>query len=296
MSLIEWFEDRRRLKKPIKYTNNPLKDRSKGLWTQCESCGEMLYVRHLLANYNVCTACGAHLRMKSTDRINFLVDTDTWEPLFENLTARDPINFTDQRAYSEKYAATVAATGLNDAVQTGLGKIYDTPVALGVMDFRFIGGSMGSVVGEKITRLIETAIKKDLPLIILCASGGARMQEGIFSLMQMAKISAALQHYKNATNKLYIPILTNPTTGGVTASFAMLGDIIIAEPKALIAFAGRRVIEQTIQEELPENFQTAEYLMERGFIDLIIPRLLLKPALGEIMAVYNQNEQSTTEN
>ena len=161
------------------------------------------------------------------------------------------------------------------------------------MDFQFIGGSMGSVVGERITRLIEIASKKDLPLIILCASGGARMQEGIFSLMQMAKISAALQQYKSITNKLYIPILTNPTTGGVTASFAMLGDIIIAEPKALIAFAGRRVIEQTIQEELPENFQTAEYLMERGFIDLIIPRLLLKPALGEIMVVYYQNQQTS---
>jgi acetyl-CoA carboxylase carboxyl transferase subunit beta len=177
-------------------------------------------------------------------------------------------------------------TGLQDAVQTGLGTIGNIPVAIGIMDFRFMGGSMGSVVGEKLTRLIETATKNEIPAIILCASGGARMQEGLLSLMQMAKVSSALHRHAEA-HLLYLPILTSPTTGGVTASFAMLGDLIIAEPKALIAFAGRRVIEQTIKEDLPDNFQTSEYLFEHGFIDLIISRTQLQSKLKQILLLHH---------
>ena len=177
-------------------------------------------------------------------------------------------------------------TGLQDAIQTGTGLLDGIPIALGVMDFHFMGGSMGSVVGEKITRLIEYATQEGYTLVLVCASGGARMQEGIYSLMQMAKISSALQVYQSCANLLYISVITSPTTGGVTASFAMLGDLVFAEPKALIGFAGRRVIEQTLQEELPDDFQTAEYLLHHGLLDLIVPRCFLKAALSEIIYLY----------
>jgi acetyl-CoA carboxylase carboxyl transferase subunit beta len=262
---------------------NHMEDSNKALWIRCEDCGVILYIKHLKKQHHVCMECGSNLRMNSTDRIENLIDPGTWRPLYETISPCDPLTFTDKKSYVERLNEAQTRTGFQDAIQTGTGLINDIPVALGVMAFDFMGGSMGSVVGEKITRLIEYATKKGLTVILICASGGARMQEGILSLMQMAKISAALHTHQSCANLLYISILTSPTTGGVTASFAMLGDLIIAEPNAVIGFAGRRVIEQTLKEKLPDNFQTAEYLLHHGLLDLIIPRIFLKSALSEVM-------------
>jgi acetyl-CoA carboxylase carboxyl transferase subunit beta len=289
MSILAWIEDRRKqkVKSPLtSTTSNNSTDSSQGLWTRCDSCGIILYIKHLKENQRVCFGCGYHLQMNSTERIENLMDSKTWRPLYETLSPCDPLEFKDQKAYPERLKEAQERTGLQDAVQTGTGLIDGIPVAVGIMDFHFMGGSMGSVVGEKITRLIEYATKKGLTVILICASGGARMQEGILSLMQMAKISAALHVHQSCANLLYISVLTSPTTGGVTASFAMLGDLIFAEPKALIGFAGRRVIEQTLQEQLPDNFQTAEYLLHHGLIDLIITRSFLKQALSETLTFY----------
>ena len=287
MSILAWIEDQRKLKllNAPKY-NHPASDGSKGLWTRCDHCGVILYIKHLKENQRVCFGCGYHLQMDSQERIDHLIDESTWRPLDETLSPCDPLEFRDQKPYTERLKDAQEKTGLQDAVQTGTGMLDGIPIALGVMDFHFMGGSMGSVVGEKITRLIEYAAQEGLTLILVCASGGARMQEGIFSLMQMAKISSALQIYQSCANLLYISVLTSPTTGGVTASFAMLGDLIFAEPKALIGFAGRRVIEQTLQEDLPDDFQTSEYLLHHGLLDLIVPRCFLKQALSETITLY----------
>ena len=257
----------------------------RGLWIKCDSCGLLMYNKYLFNNLNVCPQCDNHFPLFSYDRIIQLLDRNTWKSLNFSLRATDPLNFEDIKTYQQRLKEMRDKTGLYDAVQTGIGKIKNIPVALGVMDFRFMGGSMGSVVGEKLTRLIEQATSNQLPIIIICASGGARMQEGVLSLMQMAKISSAL-HKHRENNLLYIPVLTSPTTGGVTASFAMLGDLIIAEPCAIIAFAGRRVIEQTIREDLPQNFHTAEYLFEHGFLDFIISRTQLKEKLSQILLFH----------
>ncbi len=287
MSILAWIEDQRKLKllNAPKY-NHPTSDGSQGLWTRCDHCGVILYIKHLKENQRVCFGCGYHLQMNSHERIEHLIDINTWRPLDETLSPCDPLEFKDQKAYTERLKEAQERTGLQDAIQTGTGMLDGIPIALGVMDFNFMGGSMGSVVGEKITRLIEYATQEGLTLILVCASGGARMQEGILSLMQMAKISAALQVYQSCANLLYISVLTSPTTGGVTASFAMLGDLIFAEPKALIGFAGRRVIEQTLQEQLPDDFQTSEYLLHHGLLDLIVPRSFLKQALSETITLY----------
>lgn len=287
MSMLAWMEDRRKQKalNAPKY-NHPASDGSQGLWTRCDSCGIILYIKHLKENQRVCFGCGYHLQMHSLERIDNLIDAGTWRPLDETVSPCDPLEFKDQKYYTDRLQEAQERTGLQDAVQTGTGFLDGIPIALGVMDFSFMGGSMGSVVGEKITRLIEYATQEGLTLVLVCASGGARMQEGILSLMQMAKISAALQVYQSSANLLYISVLTSPTTGGVTASFAMLGDLIFAEPKALIGFAGRRVIEQTLQEQLPDDFQTAEYLLHHGLVDLIVPRSFLKQALSETMTLY----------
>ncbi len=287
VSILAWIEDQRKLKllNAPKY-NHPASDGSKGLWTRCDHCGVILYIKHLKENRQVCFGCGYHLQMNSQERIEHLIDAGTWRPLDETLSPCDPLEFQDQKPYIDRLKESQQRTGLQDAIQTGTGMLDGIPVALGVMDFYFMGGSMGSVVGEKITRLIEYATQEGLTLILVCASGGARMQEGVLSLMQMAKISAALQIYQSCANLLYISVLTSPTTGGVTASFAMLGDLIFAEPKALIGFAGRRVIEQTLQEQLPDDFQTAEYLLYHGLVDLIIPRSFFKAALFETITLY----------
>jgi acetyl-CoA carboxylase carboxyl transferase subunit beta len=287
MSILAWIEDQRKLKllNAPKY-NHPDSDGSQGLWTRCDHCGVILYIKHLKENQRVCFGCDYHLQMNSQERIEYLIDEKTWRPLDETLSPCDPLEFRDQKAYTERLKEAQERTGLQDAIQTGTGLLDGIPVALGVMDFHFMGGSMGSVVGEKITRLIEYATQEGLTLILVCASGGARMQEGILSLMQMAKISAALHVYQSCAKLLYISVLTSPTTGGVTASFAMLGDLIFAEPKALIGFAGRRVIEQTLQEQLPDDFQTSEYLLHHGLLDLIVPRSFLKQALSETITLY----------
>lgn len=286
ISILSWIEEPMEDSKALKIDNSDKPIGPRGLWTRCDNCGTILYIRHLKANQRVCFACGYHLQMNSRERIKNLIDAGTWRPLDETLSPGNPLEFCDKKTYTERLKEAQERTNLQDAIVTGTGLLDGIPVALGAMDFDFMGGSMGSVVGEKITRLIEHAAREGYFLILICASGGARMQEGIFSLMQMAKIAAALQIYQSSTNLLYLSILTSPTTGGVTASFAMLGDLIFAEPNALIGFAGRRVIEQTLQETLPEDFQTAEYFFDHGLCDLIIPRSFLKPALCEIISLY----------
>jgi acetyl-CoA carboxylase carboxyl transferase subunit beta len=282
-SLFDWFANRQ--KKEPEIQAQPERDIADGLWTKCDKCGALTYTKDLKANQMVCLECNHHMRVFSDERLRQMLDPDSWQPMNEHLLPLDPLGFRDRKPYSDRVRETQDKTKLTDAVQTGLGKIEGNPLALGVMDFRFMGGSMGSVVGEKLTRLIERATQQRLPVVIVCASGGARMQEGMLSLMQMAKISGALERHREA-NLLYIPLLTHPTAGGVTASFAMLGDIILAEPKATIAFAGRRVVEQTIREKLPDDFQTAEYLLGRGFIDAIVPRTQLRKTLGQLLRLH----------
>ena len=284
MSLSDWLLVKRKIssKQNVKTLNLNIPD---GLWIKCEKCGLLMYYKTLARNLKVCPQCIHHFPTSSHSRIQQIVELGSWQPLNNDLSSTDPLGFVDKKPYSKRLQDMKVKTGLHDAVQTGLGKIGNTQVALGVMDFRFMGGSMGSVVGEKLTRLVEKATSRKLPIIIICASGGARMQEGMLSLMQMAKVSSALYKHKEL-NLLYLSVLTSPTTGGVTASFAMLGDLIIAEPNALIAFAGRRVIEQTIRQELPPNFQTSEYLFDHGFIDLIVSRTQLKPKLVQLLNFY----------
>ncbi|MDC0832217.1 acetyl-CoA carboxyl transferase [Leptolyngbya valderiana BDU 20041] len=289
MSLFDWFADRRKLNSMGQKPQE--REIAEGLWTKCESCGVLTYTKDLRANQMVCPECEHHIRIFSEERIQQLIDRDTWQPLDEHLRPTDPLGFRDRKAYRDRISDYQSKTQLNDAVQTGLGQIDGCPVALGVMDFRFMGGSMGSVVGEKLARLVERGTQERRPVVIVCASGGARMQEGMLSLMQMAKISGALQRHR-AARLLYVPVLTHPTTGGVTASFAMLGDIILAEPKATIGFAGRRVIEQTLRQKLPENFQSAEDLLTHGFVDAIVPRPQLKNTLAQLVRLHSTPPES----
>ncbi|MBE9118398.1 acetyl-CoA carboxylase, carboxyltransferase subunit beta [Lusitaniella coriacea LEGE 07157] len=283
MSLFDWFANRQKSEPHVQ----PPQEReiADGLWTKCEACSVLAYTKDLRANQMVCLDCGHHLRVNSDERIRQLIDRKTWKPIDEEISPIDPLGFKDRKPYQDRLRDYQKRTGLTDAVQTGIGLLDGLPVALGVMDFRFMGGSMGSVVGEKLCRLIEYGTQEGLTVVILCASGGARMQEGMLSLMQMAKISGALQHHREA-KLLYIPVLTHPTTGGVTASFAMLGDVILAEPKATIGFAGRRVIEQTLREKLPDDFQTSEYLLQHGFVDAIVPRTQLKRILAQLISLH----------
>lgn len=283
MSLFDWFANRRK-SGPISEERQE-REIADGLWTKCEACGVLTYTKDLRANQWVCGDCGHHHRIYSDERIRQLIDANTWQPLDTHIQPKDPLRFRDRKPYADRLRETQAKTQLTDAVQTGLGQLESLPVALGVMDFRFMGGSMGSVVGEKLTRLIERGTDEGCAVVIVCASGGARMQEGMLSLMQMAKISGAL-HRHQAARLLFVPVLTHPTTGGVTASFAMLGDVIVAEPKATIAFAGRRVVEQTLREKLPDDFQTAEYLLNHGFVDVIVPRTQLKLTLAQLIRLH----------
>nr|YP_010724620.1 acetyl-CoA carboxylase subunit beta [Sisyrinchium idahoense]WDW31833.1 acetyl-CoA carboxylase subunit beta [Sisyrinchium idahoense] len=257
------------------------------LWIQCENCYGLNYKKFFRSKMNICEQCGYHLKMSSSDRIALLIDPGTWDPMDEDMVSIDPIEFhSEEEPYRDRIHSYQRRTGLTEAVQTGIGQLNGIPTAIGVMDFQFMGGSMGSVVGEKITRLIEYATNRSLPVIIVCASGGARMQEGSLSLMQMAKISSALSNYQSNKKLFYISILTSPTTGGVTASFGMLGDVIIAEPNAYIAFAGKRVIEQTLNKIVPEGSQVAEYLFHKGLFDLIVPRNPLKSVLSELFQLH----------
>ncbi len=268
------------------------KDIPQGLWQKCPQSGEIIYNKELEQNQFVVPKSGYHFPIKSKDRVRFLLDEGTWEEKDAELKPTDPLVFTDSKAYKDRVAQYQEKTGLSDSVIDGIGKIHGIPVSMAIMDFKFGGGSLGSVAGEKITRAIERALEKKIPCIIISCSGGARMQEGILSLMQMAKTSAALAKLSEA--KLpFISILTNPTTGGVTASYAALGDIIISEPGALIGFAGRRVIKEATNEELPEGFQTAEFLLERGLIDMIVDRREMRDKLRDLLSALYLCEKTT---
>lgn len=255
-----------------------------GMWIKCSECKRVLYKPDLDRNNKVCQHCGHHFRMNAWERIRLIMDKDSFEEFDADMQSDNPIEFD---GYEDKLDNMKKKTGLNEAVVTGKGTIGKMPAVACFMDSNFMMGSMGSVVGEKITRAIENSIKLKLPIIIFTTSGGARMQEGIFSLMQMAKISAALSRL-DKEGLLYITVLTDPTTGGVTASFAMLGDIILAEPHALVGFAGKRVIEQTIHQKLPEGFQSAEFLLQHGFIDRIVSRDNLKSTLKDILVIHDR--------
>ncbi len=263
---------------------SPAKRRSipEGLWMRCNACSAILFRRSVENNLWVCPECQRHFRVDATQRIEQLVDPETFEPFDVDLAPEDPLEFVDLKSYKDRLEQAQKKSKSKDAIQTGYAFIKGRKVVLGAMDFTFLGGSMGSVVGEKIARAIERAADQDLPLIIASASGGARMMESGLSLMQMAKTSAALARFDDMGG-LFISVLTDPTTGGVTASFAMLGDIILAEPKALIGFAGPRVIQQTIKQELPEGFQRSEFLLECGFVDCVVPRDELRSEISSLI-------------
>ncbi len=251
-------------------------------WLKCSFCSEMIHTNELSQNFNCCPKCEYHYRVTAQERLAMLVDQDSWMPLFTDLQSVDVLCFEDTDSYKNRLAKARAMSQESEGIIVGTGKIEKHLVTLGIMDFNFMAGSMGSVVGEKLTRLIELAIEQKLPLIIVSASGGARMQESIFSLMQMAKTSAALSRL-HAQRLPYISVLTNPTSGGVTASFASLGDVIIAEPKALICFAGPRVVAQVVGEDIPEGAQKSEFLLEKGMIDKIISRKEMKKEIGRLL-------------
>lgn len=253
-----------------------------GMYVKCASCQKQLYQKDLAANHYACEACGYHFRISARERVENILDENSFEELFQELKSGNPLDFD---GYAEKVQQQMEKTGENEGVVTGLGTIQGLPLAIGVMNPKYMMGSMGSVIGEKLTRIAEYATQRQLPLVIFTASGGARMQEGVFSLMQMAKTSMALDRHR-AAGLLYISVLTDPTTGGVTASFAMLGDIILSEPNALIGFAGPRVIEQTIRQKLPEGFQRAEFLLEHGFIDKIVKRTELSATIGLLLKLH----------
>lgn len=256
-----------------------------GLWLKCESCGEIVYKKELEKKYYVCSVCNFHFRISGKQFIDLLLDDSKYEVFNENIRNADPLKFKDTKKYTDRIKAATKKTDLNSAIQTGIGHIHSHEVVFCVMEFAFIGGSMGSVVGEKISRATDVALERGVPLIIVSASGGARMMEGVLSLMQMAKTAAKLARLGEAGIP-YISILTHPTTGGVTASYSMLGDIIIAEPGALVGFAGPRVIKQTIGQDLPKGFQRSEFIMKHGFADAIFHRKEMKDKLGEILDFF----------
>jgi acetyl-CoA carboxylase carboxyl transferase subunit beta len=276
-----------RRKKYIEISPKETVEIKKELWVKCEKCGKLIYTKKLEENLKICPECNFYFRMNARERINSLIDPGTFIEKWENLLSDDPLNFVGVKSYKEKLEEDMKKTGMKEAMVAGTGKIGGFPVAFCVLDAHFIMGSMGSVVGEKFTRLSELAVENGLPLVSVSGGGGgARMYEGVISLMQMAKTSAAVGKLKKA-GVLYISILTDPTMGGVAASFAFLGDIIIAEPKALIGFAGPRVIEQTIKQKLPPNFQTAEFLYEHGLIDMVVERKDLKEAIIKILRIFH---------
>jgi acetyl-CoA carboxylase carboxyl transferase subunit beta len=272
MPMPEWLRSRR---------SKNADARDAALWSKCPVCGEVLYRRDLAANLYVCTKCGHHFRMGAYDRISMLIDGDFTEIGAEVLPG-DPLGWVDKKTYPVKLAGDKEKSGLSEGVVCGIGAIDGFEVALAVMDFHFRGGTMGTVVGDRITLLLEEARKRHLPCVIFTASGGARMEEGMYALMQMAKTTAAVARFMQDGNP-FITVLTDPTTGGVSASFAFEADVIIAEPKAMIGFAGRRVIEQTIRQKLPDQFQTAEFLLEKGAIDMVIDRHDLKGTLVRLL-------------
>jgi len=282
---MDWFK---RKKETIKASER--KDLPDGLWTKCESCNEIIYKKELEKKMYVCPKCDFHFRVGSDIYISVLFDEGSFKEFNAKIKSVDPLNFVDYKTYKDRYKATVEKTGKNEAVTTGMAKMEGKPVVGALMDFRFLGGSMGSVVGEKVSRAIDIALEKKCPMIIVSSSGGARMHEGVLSLMQMAKTSAKLARLSRA-NIPYISLLTNPTTGGTTASYAMLGDVHIAEPGALIGFAGPRVIKQTIGQDLPPGFQRSEFVQDHGFIDMIIHRHQLKSKIASILDFFSHKNK-----
>ena len=280
---MSWFN---RKDKNISSEENK-KDIPKGLWVKCPSCSEIQYKPELEKNFSVCRKCEHHFRVNPSLYSELLLDEGSVKKLFTNIQSSDPLAFEADKQYKEQLELAKSKTGQNDAINCFLGKINNNEIILSVMNFQFIGGSMGSVVGELVSRSISLASQRKIPLVLICASGGARMQESAYSLMQLAKTSSKMAKFQK-DGGLYIPILTDPTTGGVTASFGMLGDIILAEPGALIGFAGPRVIKQTIGEDLPEGFQRAEFLKEKGFIDNIISRSEMKEKLTKFITLLSK--------
>ncbi len=255
-----------------------------GVWKKCEACGEVAYTQDWERNWNVCPSCGDHQALPVRRRLEMVCDRGSFEELDADLIPQDPLGFTDQKRYRDRLRSTHKNTGLKEAFVSGAARIGDVPVSLGSFAFEFMGGSMGSVVGEKVARVFDRAYERRIPALVMSSTGGARMQEGIFSLMQMAKTSAALHRFRSV-RKPYVSVMLHPTTGGVAASFAWLGDVIIAEPKALIGFAGPRVIEQTIREKLPPGFQRSEFLLERGMIDAIVKRGEMRQKLIQLLSL-----------
>lgn len=277
---MAWFKKTKDLK-----TDRKVKI-PEGLWVKCDSCKEVVYKKEIERNLKVCPKCNYHFRISARERLRLLVDEGSFIELDAEIKSGDPLHFKDAVSYKDRLKENENKSGLKEAVISGDALIKGHPVSIVVMDFSFMGGSMGSVVGEKISRIAEGVIEKKQPLIIVASSGGARMQEGIFSLMQMAKVAAAIGRLKD-NGVLYISILCDPTFGGVTASFAMLGDIIIAEPKSLIGFAGPRVIEQTIKQPLPEDFQRADFLLEHGLLDIVVDRKSLKETVAKLIELLS---------
>jgi acetyl-CoA carboxylase carboxyl transferase subunit beta len=276
---MAWFKKTR---KPIESSGEKPSRVPEGLWVKCPGCSQIIYNKDLDKNLQVCPKCAHHFRINAAERLQALFDAGEWTEYFPNLTSNDPLKFTDTKPYRTRLKDTISKTGMRDAIVIATGKLDGLDVVVAAMEYAFIGGSMGVVVGEKITRAIEMALERRQPVIIISCSGGARMMEGALSLMQMAKVSAALAKLDRARLP-FVSVLTDPTTGGVTASFAMLGDLNIAEPKALIGFAGPRVIEQTIRQKLPEGFQRSEFLLEHGMLDLIVDRREMKATLARAL-------------
>ena len=284
--MTAWFKRQKE-----KVTTTEKKSIPDGLWEKCPGCEEILFRRELEKTMMVCSHCHFHFRLVTEDYLKILFSGDSYEELNPQLHSADPLKFKAKKSYSNQLKEATVKTGSPDVISTYLGNLGEHKIVLGVMNFSFIGGSMGSVVGEKVSRAIDYALENSVPLVMICASGGARMQEGIYSLMQLAKISAKLARFSEGGG-LYISILTDPTTGGVSASYGMLGDVILAEPGALIGFAGPRVIKQTIGEDLPEGFQRSEFLLEKGFVDRIIHRKKMKEVLTQILEFGHQEVEA----
>jgi len=287
---MAWFKKTRT---PIASAADKSSRVPEGLWVKCPGCAQIIYNKDLDRNHQVCPKCAYHFRIGASDRLRALFDDGEWTEHFSGLTSNDPLAFTDTKPYRDRLRSTIAKTGMNDALIVGTGRLDGLDVVMAAMEYAFIGGSMGVVVGEKITRAVEMALAKRQPVIIISCSGGARMMEGTLSLMQMAKVSAALARLDRARLP-FISVLTDPTTGGVTASFAMLGDLNIAEPRALIGFAGPRVIEQTIRQKLPEGFQRSEFLLAHGMLDLIVDRREMKATIARALRFMGAEQARVT--
>ncbi len=281
---MAWFSKEKKLKTRDEKPGEPQGAEGNGLWHRCEGCSEVTTTAEYEKAWNVCPRCGQHDALPVRRRLELVLDPNSFEELDAALAPADPLAFSDSKRYRDRLKSTCKSTGLKDAFVCGTGAVAGLPLSVGVFAFEFMGGSMGSVVGEKVTRLFDRAADRSIPAVVFTSSGGARMQEGIFSLMQMAKTSAAIHRFR-AARKPFVSVMLHPTTGGVAASFAWLGDVVLAEPKALIGFAGPRVIEQTIREKLPPGFQRSEFLLEHGMIDAIVPRHELRDRLAQVLGL-----------